>query len=446
MVSIDDIVITGLGCISPIGLGVHAFWQGLSSGKCGTRQIFCSHSGDRILYGAPISEFDAKQYVTPRKALKLMSREVQLAYAAAHLAWEDAALATQALDPDRIGVIFGSEIISGDIDDVIPAVRACISDGKFDPSRWGTEFSKSIFPLWMLRNLPNMPASHVSLAIDARGPSNTIAQEEISGLLALGEAINIMQRGDADLVLVGAMGSRVTPTRLAYRMPGHYMDIMNCPDGQPACENASSEGDKVDVRNDCYSPAFDAFRKGIVPSEGSVVFVLEKRRHAVARSARIYGTVLSTACRYGRPSAPHCGSSAAIASAAVAATHSAGLSISDLACVSAQGYSQKQLDRVEAAAISQLSDVVPVTAYSSYFGIAGSASGLMQLAAGLLATSAGKILPIIGYSTPDPECPVAACQHEQPISKPYLLQLSFTVQGQSAAVVLDCNEESLATR
>ncbi len=139
------------------------------------------------------------------RALKVMSREVQIAYAAAHLAWEDAGLSDAKPDPDRMGVVYGSEMIPGDHAEVVEAVLGCATNGQFDPSLLGQNYSK-IFPLWMLRNLPNMPACHVAIAIDARGPNNTIVMEEVSGLLALSEAICIMQRDHADLMVVGAMG------------------------------------------------------------------------------------------------------------------------------------------------------------------------------------------------------------------------------------------------
>lgn len=439
MVGIDDIVITGLGCVTPIGIGRNAFWQALSCGKCATRAIYSSTAGDRVLFGAAIPDFDGKQYVVPRKSLKLMSTEVQIAYAAAHLAWEDAGLTAQQPDPERIGVVFGSEMIPGDIGDLTTAVRSCSSGLQMDTSRWGTEFAKGIFPLWMLRNLPNMPPCHIAIAVDARGPNNTLVQEEISGLLALGEAVGIMHRGDADVMVVGAMGSRITPTRLAYHMRDFYMETGSAAPTAVGRSNDQLDSQRQAEENGFYSRAFDARRCGIVPSEAAVVMVLEKRRHAVARSAKICGTLLSTVGRHGRPERPHGGSSTAIAQAARSAIELSGLTPNDLACVSAQGYSHDILDRSEAAAIQQFAPDVPVTAYSSYFGTAGAASGLLQLASGMLATCSRKILPILGYDTPDPTCPVLACQAPQGTSKSFLLQLSFTLEGQAAATIVDCH-------
>ncbi|MBX3420447.1 MAG: hypothetical protein KF752_02710 [Pirellulaceae bacterium] len=416
----DDIVITGVGCVTPLGIGRPALEQQLLQGVSGTRAIFNCPSGHRVYYGAAIDNFDGKDYVTPRKALKLMGREVQLAYSAAHLAWEDARLTETALEPERVGVVFGSEMLPGDISEVAAAIDACKTDGQFDARRWGSEFSKHIFPLWMLRYLPNMPPCHVAIAIDARGPNNTIALEEVSGLLALGEAIGIMQRGDADLMVVGGLGERISPTRLAYRLPDVY------------CEQSGAVDDNY------HSRAFDARRAGIVPSEAAVVVVLERRRHAVARKAHIYAHVRSVVSRFGRPVIERRGSKLGIELAVSHALQAADISADDLACVSAQGFSQQQLDQTEAQAVATVLPGTPVTALSSYFGTAGAASGLLQLTAAMLATGAGHVLPTLGYQQADPTCPVDVVRQMQPTSLRHVLQSSFTFHGQAAAVVLEC--------
>ena len=182
MVGINDIVITGLGCVSPIGIGREVFWDSLKSGQCGIRLVHCIE-GDarREFYGGVIKDFEGKVYVTPRKALKVMNREVQTAYAAAHLAWQDAKLAEVELDGERLGVICGSEMLPGEILDLSGAIANCSVKGEMQHALWGQQFSRDIFPLWMLKNLPNMPACHIGIAINARGPNNTIIEEENSG-------------------------------------------------------------------------------------------------------------------------------------------------------------------------------------------------------------------------------------------------------------------------
>jgi 3-oxoacyl-[acyl-carrier-protein] synthase II len=421
MVGVDDIVITGLGAVTPIGIGRQALEQALLRGECRFKEILRAHSGEWGFVGATVDEFDGKLYVAPRKALKMMSREVQIAYASAHLAWEDAGLIDAKPDPNRIGVVFGSEMIPGDHCEVLDAIRSCTTNGVMDHSLWGNNFSKSIFPLWMLRNLPNMPACHVAIAVDARGPNNTIVMEEISGILALGEAIGIMQRDQADMMIVGAVGSRVTPTRLMYRKPAAYFNRA-----------------EIDAPTQFHSRAFDSASAGIVPAESGVTLVLERRRNAVARNATIYGQVLSVVSRCGRPQSSVGGSSQSIASAAQAALESAGIEASDLAAVSAQGFSHKQLDKVEAEAIFRFAANSPVTSFASYLGTAGSASGLAQLVAGILATRHRQVLPILGCNNPDPSSSINLCQEKRTTDLTHLLQVSFTFEGQAVAAVVDC--------
>lgn len=423
MVGIDDIVITGLGCVSPIGIGRQAFQQALLDGKCGIRCLYrIQDEPQTTFYGATVDDFSGKLYVTPRKALKVMSREVQLAYAAAHLAWQDSALADASVDPDRMGVIWGSEIIPGDEAELNGAIRASSSQGKMDFSAWGREFPKEIYPLWMLRNLPNMPACHVGIAVDARGPNNTIAQEEVSSLLALSEAALIMQSGRADVMIVGAVGGRVSPTRLAFRLHDFY--------DQHPYDPATAEG----PRSDPFGPG----RRGIVPAEGAGAIILERRRHAVARGAPILASFQGQASRCGQPKSKYGGSRIAISSAISGALRDAGVDVAELDHVCAQGYSEKLLDIEEGQAIREILGQVPVTAFSSYFGTAGAACGILELIASIVGMHSGKRLATLHHQSTDPECPVQVCATTVPVTQTRFLKISHTAFGQAAAAVIEC--------
>lgn len=424
MVGLRDIVITGIGCVSPLGIGRCAFRRALLAEQCAIRpRIVLSDTERTTYYAASVDDFDGKQYVTPRKALKVMGREIQMAYSAAHLAWQDAGLTDVSPDPQRMGAVYGTEMIPGDLMEVFPCVQACSTSGEMDFRAWGGVFEKHIFPLWMLKYLPNMPACHVGIAVDARGPNNSIALEEASGLLALGEAADVIRRDAADIMIVGACGARVTPTRLMYRAPGVY-------DQHPYDADISDRG---------RAGPFDRRRRGIVPSEAAVALVLESRGHAVQRGADILAVLSGHSSRFGRPCQQYGGSRQALVSAARDAMAQAEITASQLAHVSAQGFSQKQLDIVEAAAIAEIAAEVPVTAYSSYFGTAGAASGLLELAASILAVRDGLTLPTLGFAQPDPECAIRVCSERQETSHAHILKLSFTLQGQAAAVVVQCN-------
>lgn len=428
MVSVNDIVITGLGCVTPIGIGREAFWSNLRAGNSGIRLIQAlNDSAKTHFYGASIPGFEGKLYVKPRKALKVMSREVQLAYASAHLAWEDSGLVDTTVEPDRTGVVFGSEMITGDFTELLPAIAACSESGGMDYDLWGPTFAKHIYPLWMLKNLPNMPACHVGIAIDARGPNNSIAQEEASGLLAIYEACNIIERGVTDLMVVGALGARVSATRMMFRPPSIYRS-------SEAAEIALSDDGNAKTPAACVP--FDLQRAGVVPGEAAVTLVLERRSHAVKRNAKILGTIESCVSRYGAPGSRFSGSQQAIVAAGKTALEQAGIEAKDLSHVSAQGYSEQTLDKSEAGAIQSLAPETPVSAYSSYFGTAGAASGMLELAASLMASHHGLVLPTLNHKHTDPDCPVRVATEVETTSKQHFLKLSFTPHGHAAAIVI----------
>ena len=158
-----------------------------------------------------MADFDPKQYVRPRKSLKVMSRDIQLAFAAADLACVDAGLRERPVDPERLGVIFGAALIPGELDELAGTYRSCLVDGKFDFRRWGPAAMAEMFPLWMLKYLPNMPACHIGIGQDARGPNNSITMGDVSSLSALAEAVRILERGQADAMIVGGVGARLHP-------------------------------------------------------------------------------------------------------------------------------------------------------------------------------------------------------------------------------------------
>jgi 3-oxoacyl-[acyl-carrier-protein] synthase II len=423
MTGSNDIVITGVGCVTPIGIGRASFWDGLHQGRCGIRLIH-QLEGDKPLsyFGGVIDNFDGKNYVTPRKAMKVMNREVQTAFAAAQLAIQDAGLQGVELDPDRMGVIYGAEMFPGEIPDLMSAIAAAQENGVVRSARWGGQFTKHIMPLWMLKNLPNMPACHVAIAQNARGPSNTIVQEEVSGLQALMEAAVIIQRDAADVMVVGAVGGRVSPTRLIYRDEPQYGHL------------ASTGRNPKEV---CIP--FDRRRQGIIPGEASASIILERRRHAEQRGATILAELTGFSTRFATPQSSRGGSQAAISNAIQSALTQSGIATDQLAVIAAQGFSNNELDIVEAQGIAQVAPKVPVTAYSSYVGTTGAACGIVDLIAGLVATSQRKLLPTLGYQTPDSDCPVRVVTEVSTHDREYMLKLSFTPLGHAAAVVLRCN-------
>ncbi len=419
MPELTDIVVTGLGVISPIGIGRDEFWSSLEVGRSGIEALNEASEHCPLFVGAALKNFDPKLYVTPRKALKVMAPELQTAYSASRLAWLDAGLGEGQIDPDRVGVVFGSEAITGEPAELKDAVEGCMEDGQMHLERWGSTFHKNIAPLWMLKSLPNMPACHVGIAVDARGPNNTIVVGETSGLLALQEAAMIIQRGAADMMVVGTTGSLITPSRLIYRHKHMF-------------HRATS--------NDEYAcMPYDLRRSGIVPGEGAGAIIIESREHAARRGAKPIARLAGWSNCFARPEQPLAGSTRSIAAAVRNAMRDARILSTDLAHVAGQAYSEKSLDASEAQAIHSVVGDTPVVGFSSYFGQLGGGGGMVELIATILSMAKGLSLPTLGYAQPDPDCPVHVLTTSRANDqRRYSLKLNFTPHGQSAAVVIEC--------
>lgn len=414
-----DVVITGVGVVSPIGIGADPFWRALLAGESGIRPIdLFDSSGLTVRFGGQIAGFDPKLYVRPRKSLKVMSREIQLGFAAADLAMADAAIANDRLDPERFGVVFGNDMIYADLEDLETAYqRARTADGGFSYGQWSEAIHEELHPLWLLKHLPNMTASHIAIAQDARGPNNTIVLGDVSGLLAVAEAASVIERGWADVMLAGGTGSRLHPTALVAR------------------GNA-----QLSTRNDDFQAAcrpFDLNRDGLVNAEGAGVVVLESREHADRRGARIRSRLLATAarCEPRQRQDPPTGRGVRLVLREVLSR--AGLDAASVGHINAHGLSTVAMDRAEAQAIAAELGDTPVTAPKSSFGHAGAGGGLLELVASVLAVEADAVPPTRNYETPDPDCPIRVI-HDEPLSgRPRTaISLNFGSMGQAAAVAI----------
>jgi 3-oxoacyl-[acyl-carrier-protein] synthase II len=416
-----EIVITGLGVVSPIGVGWQGYWAALLAGRSGVGPITqFDPRGVPVPFGGEVRQFDAKEFVKPRKSLKVMAREIQFGVACAAMAYEDAGLTPQSVDPERMGVVLGTDLIQGQAEDVAEAFRRAIVDGRFDFSLWGEAAMREIYPLWMLKYLPNMPACHIAIALDARGPNNTHALGEVSSLLAMSEAVRVLERGMADVMLCGGTGSRLNPVVV----------IRSC---------LTEVSHRADEPERACRP-FDADRDGQVNGEGAAVFVMETRQHALARGARIRARVLGYGCacvgdRDRRDPA------AAVEASIRQALGMAGCSPRDVGHVNAHGISTREGDRMEARAIRAALGDVPVTALKSYFGNLGSGTGAVEALGSVLALEHGIVPHTLNYDRADPACPVNVVRG-QPLRAPHrvALLLNQAPTGQAAALVLACEE------
>ncbi|MBW3540200.1 MAG: beta-ketoacyl-[acyl-carrier-protein] synthase family protein [Planctomycetes bacterium] len=416
-------VVTGVGVVSPIGIGKDAFWESLLKGRCGIGflRAFPTHNLPCKL-AAEIRDFNPLDHVRHRKFLKVMSRDIQLGVSAAVLAARDAGLEPGAVDPDRLGVSFGCGRISTTPEELADAVKLCSQSNEFSYTRWGEDSMGNIAPLWLLRQLPNMPACHISIEYDARGPNNTITSRDSSALLALAEAVDVIRRGAADAMLVGACSSNVHPVDIAklslYEGLSRRED-----DPEKACR------------------PFDFGRDGTIVGEGAGAFVVEEYNHALARGAEIYAEILGVGAGCdGRGYANGAGGTGLVR-AIQNALKQAGIEPRELGHINAHGKSTQRDDLVEARAYYRaLGDVardIPVTALKSYFGHFDAGSGAVELAGSVLALRHRAIPATLNYEIPDPRCRLNVV-HSDPEDQPTPTAISVnrTSMGQSAAAIL----------
>jgi 3-oxoacyl-[acyl-carrier-protein] synthase II len=416
-------VLTGIGVLSSIGQDPSSFWEALRTGRSGIRPIQAfDTSGLPVRFAGEITDFDARTYLIDkkdRKGLRVMARTIQLAVAAAQLALTDSGVDKEQLDPTRFGCEFGASLIATDLDELAEAalLSANCQPGSVDLQRWGEKGLATIQPLWMLKYLPNMLACHVSILHNAQGPNNTVTEGDAAGLLALGEAGRIVARDQADFMLVGGAESKLNPLSL----------VRQC------------LFERLSQRNDAPEKAcrpFDRRRDGTVMGEGGGVLVLEELEHAKRRGARIYAEVVGFGAAFDRDR-----NGAGLARAVRAALAEAGIGPEEVDHVNAVGLSGVEPDVWEARGLHEVfgpcRPPVPVFAAKSYFGNLGAGSAPVELTASLLALRHGAVPATLNYEEPDPECSVTVTAGAPwPVTKPYVLKVSFTQMGQCAAVVV----------
>ena len=409
-----ELVITGVGVVSPIGIGREAFWDSLISKSSGVQPIpWLEGTKWPIRFGGEVRDFEPKKYIKPRKSMKVMCREIQLGFSSAALAIEDAALESEEVDSDRFGVVCGSEMYYGDPHDLIKALHhSKDEEGNYDERKWGPEAMPHIYPLWMLMYLPNMVACHLAIAQDARGPNNTICMGEASCLLALMEAASVIDRGLTDVMIVGGASSRLAITQLVYRGE----DGLSHRNADPAAA----------------ARPYDLDRDGMVNGEGSGAIVLETREHAEARGAKPIAKLLGGFRSFAPP-----GSSDGLQRVMSHALEQANTNAAAISHINAEGVSGVAEDKVEAAAIRDVLGDTPVLAPKSYFGNLGGATGIVELAATLCGMIENKLPATLNYESPDPDCPVNVATDITTLDKPQALAINRSLTGQCAAVVIE---------
>lgn len=417
------VVVTGVGVVSPIGIGNDRFWDSLLRNRSGI-EFLRSMPTDQLpsAFGAEVRDFDPVLHLRDRKFVKVMSRDIQLGVASSTLAVKDSGITPGVVDPYRFGVVFGAGRMTSHPSELAAAVKVCSDENGFNMDRWGDEALSSIAPLWLLRQLPNMPACHVSIDHNAMGPNNTITCRDASALLALAEAVRAIEAGRADCMIVGACSSNIHPVDIAkfHRFEGLSR---GSDDPSRACR------------------PFDFERDGAVVGEGAASFIIESYDHAVRRGAEIYAEILGIGS--GCDGKGHVNESAGVGlvRAIQSAMQRSQIRPDELGHINAQGKSTQPDDIVESRAYHRaLGDCmlkIPVTAMKSFVGHFDAGAGAVELAGTLLSLKYGQVPATLNYEVPDPRCRLNVVrEYARGLSTRTALTVNRTAMGQSAAAVL----------
>lgn len=420
------VVVTGIGVVAPNGIGRSAFGEAIVEGRSGVGYIESfDTSGLAIKIAGEVKNFDVTPYLGEhKKSAKLMSRAVGFAVGAAALAMEDSGVDVDRIDPSRFGVTMGTGITPMEIGELVdPICRGVGPDGGFDMAKFTEARAESIFPLWLLKHLPNMAAAHISILHHAMGPNNTIVTACAAGTQAVGEAFRLIQRGDADLMLAGGCDSRLDPQLLvAY--------------------NAMKTVSNSDRPPTEVSRPFDGERDGFVIGEGAAILVLESLRSARRRRAKIYAEVIgygSSFDAYGITRPEPEGKGAAISMSA--ALREARKDPSQIDYINAHGTSTRLNDVMETVAVKRVfghrAHTIPMSSQKSMVGHLIGASGALEAAATAMSLDWGVVPPTINQATPDPGCDLDYVPNTaREISLKTAITNSFGFGGQNASLVL----------
>ena len=371
------VVVTGLGVLSPVGNTVDEFWSALVQGRSGIGAITkFDTAGYPTRIAGEVRNFDPLNFVDKKDARRL-DPYLQYAVAASALAVQDSALDTSKVEASRFGVLIGSGI--GGITTLLESHRNLLEKG---PDR--------VSPFFIPMLIVNMASGLVSMRFGAKGPNSSVVTACATGNHAIGDSFEIIQRGDADVMIAGGSEAIIIPLTIAGFCSMKAMSTRN------------------DEPTKAMRP-FDATRDGFVCGEGAGIVVLETLEHAQARDARIYAEIVG----YGMTGDAHHmtapdpeGDGAARAMAM--AVRDAGLEPSAVGYINAHGTSTPYNDKFETLAIKRVfgehARRLAVSSTKSMTGHLLGAAGGIEAIATVLALHHGVLPPTINYETPDPDC------------------------------------------
>ena len=385
------VVVTGIGCVTPLGHDVETLWKRLLNAESGIgRTTLFDASNFPTQISAEVRGWDVSHVGEDPEKWKYRGRHTRFAVGAAKQAVTDAGLADARLDPTRFGVYLGCGEGQQDFDRFTQMMIAALDGDQLNIAKFTKIGMEILHPLSELEQEPNMPAGHLASLFNAQGPNVNCLTACAASSQAVGEAVEMIRRGDADVMLSGGTHSMIHP----FGVTGFNL--------LTALSTHNEEPSKA-------SRPFDKNRDGFVLGEGSGMLVLEDLDFAKARGARIYGEVTgfgSTADAFRITDTHPEGRGAA--SCLRMALADAGLNVDDVDYINAHGTSTDVNDRVETLAIKRVfgehAYQIPVSSTKSMMGHLIAAAGATELIVCLLAIRDNVLPPTTNYETPDPDC------------------------------------------
>ena len=414
--------------VAPNGVGREAFWVGCVGGTSGIGPIRAFDARNHpVKIAGEVHRLRPRPASSPtdcRKTLKVMGRAGRFGVGAAALAVKDSGLDLSTHDPERVGVAMGTGVVPVELGELAPMLaRACEGDA-FDPTKMpAADGSPGVFPLWLLKHLPNMTAATISMAFNCQGPNTTLVTACVAGTQAVGEGFRMIARNEADVVLAGGADSRIDPLMLlAYTALGTL-----------------SRGERPAAES---SRPFDRLRDGFVISEGAAVLVLEDLDRAKARNATIYAEVCGFGCSFDaysitKPDPDGRGAARAIK----LALDEAKANPDEVGYINAHGTSTRLNDQMETAAVKRVfgdhARRVKLSSIKSMIGHSIGAAGAIEAAALALSLRYRVLPPTINLTNPDPACDLDYIPNEAIDARPRVgLSTSFGFGGQNGALVM----------
>jgi 3-oxoacyl-[acyl-carrier-protein] synthase II len=409
------VVITGMGAITPLGLTTDIYWNNLVAGVSGVAPMtLCDPTSFPCQIAGEATGFNPEQFINPKEARR-MARFSQLAIAAALMAVEDARLDISKEDSYRVGVVLGNG--NGGFPTTEEGCRVLMEKG-------GMRMSPFFFPM----TLPNMAAGNISRIFGARGYNSTITTACAAANQAIGDSLEVLRRGTADVVLTGGTEAGISQLGL-----GGFCVMRALSTRNEAPQKASRP--------------FDAQRDGFVPAEGAVILVVETLNHALARDATILCELAgfgASSDAFDRVHPEESGESAC--KAMMLALADAGVDPNMVDYINAHGTSTPLNDTVETTAIKRAFGEhayrIPISSTKSMIGHSLGAAGALEAIPCVRSITTGIIHPTINYEYPDPACDLDYVPNQaRKADVRSVLSNAFGFGGQNACLVFKRFEE-----